>query len=366
MFTNQNKNIYHNYFMNLALNQARINLGNTKLNPSVGCVLVKNNNLISAGSTNFNGRPHAEFNAINFSKNDVKNSDLYVTLEPCSHYGKTKPCVKTIIKKKIKRVFFSINDPDPRSFNRCKNILNQKGIIVRSNIMSNKINNFYKSYLNFKNNLPFVTCKIAASKDFYTVNKNKKEWITNKFSRGRVHLMRSTHDCLITSSKTIIDDNPRLTCRINGLNKRSPSRIILDRTLKIPINSKVVKEAHIFPTLVFYNKYNKKKITLLKKFKVKTIKIPTDASGNLNLKIVLNKALLLGHSRIFLESGFTLIKSFLKKNLINDYQQFISNTHLGIKGKKGIKNSLIILNKKNKYINKVNLLGDKLITYNLK
>ena len=114
MFTNQNKNIYHNYFMNLALNQARINLGNTKLNPSVGCVLVKNNNLISAGSTNFNGRPHAEFNAINFSKNDVKNSDLYVTLEPCSHYGKTKPCVKTIIKKKIKRDFFSKNDPDPK------------------------------------------------------------------------------------------------------------------------------------------------------------------------------------------------------------------------------------------------------------
>jgi len=178
--------------------------------------------------------------------------------------------------------------------------------------------------------------------------------------------MRSIHDCLITSSKTIIDDNPRLTCRIEGLKKRSPTRIILDRKLEIPISSTVIKESSKYKTIVFYNVYNKKKINLLNKFKVNTIKIPTDNTGNLNLKIVLNKALLFGFSRIFLESGPTLMKSFLKKNLIDDLELFISKKNLGKKGKNSIKSNLIFLNKKNKYIRKVNLFGDKLITYKLK
>ena len=104
--------------MRLALLQAEKMLGNTKENPSVGCVITKNNQIISAGSTSINGRPHAEYNAINFSKTNLKKSELYSTLEPCSHYGKTPPCTSLIAKKKIKRVFFSINDPDPRSFNK--------------------------------------------------------------------------------------------------------------------------------------------------------------------------------------------------------------------------------------------------------
>ena len=104
--------------MKLALAQAQRNVGNTKTNPSVGCVIVKNGSLISAGFTSYNGRPHAEYNAINFSREKLCNSDLYVTLEPCSHFGKTAPCTKSIIKNKIKRVYFSIKDPDPRTYNK--------------------------------------------------------------------------------------------------------------------------------------------------------------------------------------------------------------------------------------------------------
>jgi len=109
MSIKQNKQSKHSFFMKLALMQAQRNLGNTKENPAVGCVIVKNDCIISAGCTGINGRPHAEQNAITYSKNDIKNSDLYVTLEPCSHYGKTPPCVKTIIRNKIKRVFFSLS-----------------------------------------------------------------------------------------------------------------------------------------------------------------------------------------------------------------------------------------------------------------
>ena len=104
--------------MNLALQQAHKSLGNTKSNPAVGCIITKNNHVISAGYTSIYGRPHAEYNAINLSKTNLKDADLYVTLEPCSHYGKTPPCVQTIINKKIKRVFFSVKDPDTRSYNK--------------------------------------------------------------------------------------------------------------------------------------------------------------------------------------------------------------------------------------------------------
>ena len=126
MFINQNKHANHSFFMRLALAQAQKNLGNTKENPSVGCVITKNNSIISIGFTSINGRPHAEQNAINLSKTNLKNSELYVTLEPCSHYGKTSPCTKSIIKNGIKKVFFSINDPDLRSYNKSTKLLRRK------------------------------------------------------------------------------------------------------------------------------------------------------------------------------------------------------------------------------------------------
>ena len=142
MFTNRNKYQNHIYYMRLALQQATRSLGNTKENPAVGCVIVKNNHLISAAYTSVNGRPHAEQNAINFSKINSRNSELYVTLEPCSHYGQTPPCVKSIIKNQIKKVFFAINDPDPRSFRKCSSTLRKKGVVVSNYILKNKINFF--------------------------------------------------------------------------------------------------------------------------------------------------------------------------------------------------------------------------------
>ena len=354
--------------MRLALHQARKVEGCTKTNPAVGCIITKNNHVISAGSTSINGRPHAEQNAINFSKTNLKNSQIYVTLEPCSHYGKTPPCVKSIIKNKIKKVYFSIRDPDSRSFDKSSKILRNSGIIVNKGLLNNEIKFFYRSYLNFKKKfLPFVTYKLAISKDFYTINKEKDKWITNEFSRGRVHLMRSNHDCIMTSSSTIINDNPRLTCRIDGLINKSPSRIILDNNLKIPVDSKIVKEANNYNTIIFHNKINKKKIRLLKKVKVKIFKIPLDNNGDLDLKKSLIKAKKLGFSRIFVESGIKLATSFLEKNLIDDFKLFISSKNLGKSGEANIKKYFryFLKNKKN-IIEKVNLFGDKLISYKLK
>ena len=159
MSTNQNKKHKSSYFMKLALHQAKCSLGNTKENPAVGCVVVKDNHIISVGHTSANGRPHAEHNAINYSKINPKDSELYVTLEPCSHYGKTPPCVKSIIRSKINKVFFSINDPDTRSYNKSTIILKRSGIAVHPNILNKEIKFFYRSYIKSKKSaLPFVTC----------------------------------------------------------------------------------------------------------------------------------------------------------------------------------------------------------------
>ena len=214
--------------------------------------------------------------------------------------------------------------------------------------------------------LPFVTAKMAVSKDLYT-NNLKKKWITNKFSRGRVHLMRSNHDCILTSVNTVIADNPKLTCRIDGLENLSPSRIILDKKLKIPITSNIVKTANNYRTFIFFSKTNKKKIKTLKHLKISLVKSPVTNDGNLDLKNILAKIRLLGFSRIFLESGLNLTTSFLKKGLVDDFQLFISSENLGRNGNNSFKKNMKLFLKNKKFtIAKVNLFGDRLISYKLK
>ena len=360
MSTNLNNKTRHSFFMNLALNQAKLNLGNTGLNPSVGCVIVKNKEIIGIGSTGYGGRPHAELNAIKNSYLNPSNSDMYITLEPCAHFGKTHPCINHIVNAKISRVFFSVNDPDERTFLKSKMILQKKGIKVHVGLLKKDISEFYRSYFyNKYNNLPFVTGKLAISKDFYSKNK-KNKWITNDLSRGRGHILRFRHDAIITSVKTVIDDNPRLNCRIDGLNKFSPIKFILDYDLKIPITSKIVKNALSEKTYIIYNKIIKKKLYLLKKKGLKTIYISDYYKERKKLIYILKKIFQLGYSRILIESGLTLLDAFLRDKLINDFYLFTSNNKANSSGvnssKKLIKN--ILKFKKKLYSKNINLNGD--------
>ena len=165
--------INHNHFLDLAFHLAEKNLGQTKLNPSVGTVIVRSGTVISSGVTSFQGRPHSEFNALNSLKNS-SGASLYTTLEPCTHYGKTPPCIDMIIKKKIKKVFYAFEDPDTRTYKKAKKILSKKGIRTKL-IRTKKYSKFYRSYfINKKLFIPFVSAKIAISKDYLTINKKKK------------------------------------------------------------------------------------------------------------------------------------------------------------------------------------------------
>jgi len=237
MYTSLNKDFI---YTKLAYRQAEINLGSTLSNPSVGCVVVKNDSVISSGYTSSNGRPHAEFNALKKNLN-YKGSDIFITLEPCSHHGKTPPCVNVIIKKKINRVVFSTNDIDERSKNFAEKKLKKKNIIVKKFILNKFAKEFYKSYfLQLSKKIPYIDAKLAISKDYLTINK-KYRWITNEKSRKLANLIRSKYDCILSTSKTINDDNPLLDCRIEGLEKKSPTVIIVDRFFKIKKNLKIFK-----------------------------------------------------------------------------------------------------------------------------
>ena len=310
--------------MELALNLARARQGHTGINPSVGCVIVKNDEIISIGQTNYNGRPHAEYNAINNSNENLKGSKMYVTLEPCSHYGKTPPCTNLIIKKKIKEVFYSINDIDKKVKGKSFKILKSKNIIVKKGLLKKDVGNFYSTYFfNRKNKLPFVTGKIATSKN-NIIYSNKSKRITDKHSDRLTHLLRYKNDSIMISYKTLNKDNPKLNCRLRGLEKFSPKRIILDNNLNTKINSYIFNTANKENTIIFYNNANKHKITLFKKKGIKLIKSNLTKTKYFDLKIVLKKLYKIGIRNILVEGGNDLSGSFLKNKLLNQFYLFKS------------------------------------------
>ncbi len=330
----------HKFFLNLAFQIAEKNLGQTGRNPSVGSIIVKNNTVISSGVTSPNGRPHAEYNALNKVKN-ITGSTLYTSLEPCIHHGKTPPCTDIIIKKNIKNVIYGYEDPDPRVYKKAKKILNSKGIKNKF-IKSKKYENFYKSYqINKKFKIPFISAKIAISKDYLTINK-KKKWITNVYSRKITHLIRHKHDGLISTSKTINYDNALLNCRIEGLNRHKPDLFIIDLNLKLKkklLLNKVLKKRKTY--LITYKK-NIKKIQIYKKKGFKIIYINSLTNKD-DFNLLFKKIYKMGYSRILVETGLTFLNTLIKNGLINDLYIFKTNYNLKKKGKnndtfKNIKN----------------------------
>ena len=347
----------------MAFELAKINLGSTKKNPSVGCIVEKNNTVLSSGHTSLDGRPHAEFNALN-KKIDFKNSNLYVTLEPCSHYGKTPPCTNIIKKKKVKAVFFSFTDQDTRSKNKSKNKLSANKIIVKKNILRNKGLEFYKSYSMQHNNLtPFIDAKIAISHDFFTKN-SKNGFITNENSRQRGNFLRSMYDCIISTSKTINSDNALMDCRIKGLEAKSPDLIILDRSLKLKKNLKFFSKRIDRKVFLFTSKKDGEKLSFFKKkgIKIKFIETLENKKDFNFLFSILKK---MGYNRIFIETGFTFLDLMLKFDYINNLYLFKSSSKLKKFGQ-NLATHKLIKNIKVKDRVKVNLNGDNLYKIKIK
>ncbi len=364
MSTKKNKfNHKDRFYMNLALNLARERLGLTGENPSVGCVIVKNDEVISFGQTGLNGIPHAEYNAIKTCKINLKGSKIYVSLEPCTHYGKTPPCSDIIIKSKIKEFIFSIIDSDITTKSKSFKIFKKKKIKVKFGLLHNEAKKIYKPYIyNKSKKLPFVTGKLAISKDKFIYSKKQKK-ITNEYSDSISHLLRYRNDSILITSKTLIVDNPRLNCRIEGLSKYSPKRIILDRKLSIKRKSYIFQTSNKKNTILFYNKGPLKKINILKKKGVKLIKLKTDNNNFFNLKLVLNKIYSLGCRNLLVEGGKTLTSSFLKLNIFNQFYLFQSSNKFGNTAKLNVYSEINRLSYKYKKKSKLNSFTEDDIIY---
>tara|TARA_A100001015_G_scaffold313421_1_gene420622 strand:- start:575 stop:1648 length:1074 start_codon:yes stop_codon:yes gene_type:complete len=348
--------INHNHYIDLAFQIAEKNLGRTRLNPSVGTVIVKNNTVISSAVTSYNGRPHSEFNALNNLK-DCKGASLYTTLEPCTHYAKTPPCINIIIKKKIKNVFYAFEDPDIRTFKKAKKFLKKKGIKTKL-IHSKKYRKFYQSYfINKKLSIPFITGKIAISKDYLTINK-KDKWITNETSRKIVHLLRNKHDCILSTSKSINHDDSLLNCRIEGLNNNKPDLFIIDSKLKLKKKLSLNNYLKVRKTFLITNKDNFNKTLVYKKMGYKIIFINKLEDKN-DFNSLCKKIYKKGYSRMLVESGLTFLNSLIKNKMIHDFYIFKSEKNLGKYGKNNDTSNYI--KKIHPKLLTINLNGDKLL-----
>jgi len=293
-------------------------------NPLVGALLVKNGNIIGEGYHKKYGGPHAEVEAINdciHKKNSPKGSILYVNLEPCSHHGKTPPCTELIIRSGIKKVVFSLVDPNPK-VNGIEE-LKKAGVETICGILEKEARELNKAFFKYQETaMPFVTLKIASSIDFKiwspTITK-----ITGKISQKFTHGLRSKSTSVLTGIGTILKDNPYLTVRL--VKGKNPTPIILDSTLRIPLTSNVLKQKNaIICTTI--SKSPKK--TQLENLGIKILTFKTLS----NLKPILKKLANLGHINILIEGGQKIISSFLKQNLADEIMLFIANKKLDNNG----------------------------------
>ena len=350
-------------YMEIALKLAISRYGHTGSNPSVGCVIVKHDKIISIGQTSINGRPHAESNAIKNSIDNLNGSKMYVTLEPCCHHGVTPPCTNLIIKSKISEVIYSVPDVDARVKNKSFKILKSKKIKVRKGLLEEKVKNFYSTYFfNRKKRLPYVTGKIAVSKNNLIYSKLDRK-ITNAKADRFTHLLRYKNDSLMISYKTLNNDNPKLNCRLKGLKKYSPKRIILDNNLNTKINSFIINTADKSNTIIFYNRASKSKILKFKKRGVNLIFSKIDNQGRFDFKILLKRLYKMNCRNLLIEGGDELTNHLLKNKIFNRFYFYESNKSLLKKSKYLYFNSLNLL--KQKYKKKINLklnLGNNKIT----
>jgi len=318
-FSSKDKN-----YMKLAINLARARRGLTGENPSVGCLIVKNDKIISIGQTGFGGRPHAEDSAIKNSFQKLDGSKMYVTLEPCNHYGKTPPCTNSIIRSGISELIYSMEDIDKRVKGKSFRILKNRNIKVKKGLLKENAKSLYESYIKNKTKkLPYITAKIAVSKNNLIYSKGSNR-ITNKNSDKITHYLRYKNDSIMISSKTLNIDNPKLNCRLKGYEKFSPKRIILDKDLKIKFKSFIFKSAKKGNTVLFHNSQDITKIKVLRKKGLTLIKTKLNRDRLLDLNIVLKKLFVLGTRNLLIEGGDKITKNLIKRRLVDTFYLFQS------------------------------------------
>ncbi len=312
------------YFLKETLRLARKGMGRTNPNPMVGCVIVKGERIISKGYHKKAGQIHAEIDALNNSKLDTKNATLYVNLEPCSHFGKTPPCVDAIIKAGIARVVCPFNDSNPRVQGNGIKILRDAGIQVVTGLLQEESMELNEAYFSFHlKKRPFIILKFAASLDGKIATRtHDSKWITNEEARRFARILRSNYQAVLAGINTIMTDDPHLDVRIKG--KNEPLRIILDSFLKIPLNSNVLKDNNVLIATTIHADKEKKQ-ELIKR----NIPIIIFDSEKIPLKELLKELAKKEIISVFVEGGSRVLGSFVDEGLADKVHVFTAPILIG-------------------------------------
>jgi diaminohydroxyphosphoribosylaminopyrimidine deaminase/5-amino-6-(5-phosphoribosylamino)uracil reductase len=318
-------------YIQLALEIAKKGIGEVSPNPLVGCILVKDNRIIGAGYHEKFGANHAEVNAIENAKEPVDGSTLFINLEPCSHFGKTPPCVEKIIEKKIKKVVIGTLDMNPLVSGNGVKKLKSAGIDVKVGVLEKEcidLNKFFFKYITHK--IPYITLKAAQTLDGKIADiKGGSQWISSVESRKFVHHLRANYDAVMVGAGTVEKDNPSLTVRLTD--GRNPRRIILDNALSLNIEKRLFAKNNDHKTILVTsrNNENKRKVKNLQDLGVKVLFARTDKAGNLNLKNVLRELAKNQIASVLVEGGSRVFSSFTKSRLYDDIYLFISPKLIG-------------------------------------
>jgi diaminohydroxyphosphoribosylaminopyrimidine deaminase/5-amino-6-(5-phosphoribosylamino)uracil reductase len=239
--------------MRHALRLAERALGSTAPNPAVGCVIVRNGRIAGRGWTQPGGRPHAETVALAAAGAGAAGATAYVTLEPCAHHGQTPPCANALAEAGIARVVAAVTDPDPRVAGGGFALLEQGGVAVTRGVLEDEATRLNAGFFRkVSQSRPLVALKIAQTLDGYVADPNgNSRWITSPEARRHGHLLRTQYDAILVGIGTVIADDPALTCRLPGLETRSPLRVILDSRLRLTPDSQLVRTVREFPVIVF-------------------------------------------------------------------------------------------------------------------
>ncbi|MEE6450060.1 bifunctional diaminohydroxyphosphoribosylaminopyrimidine deaminase/5-amino-6-(5-phosphoribosylamino)uracil reductase RibD [Gottfriedia acidiceleris] len=317
----------HEFYMNLAIQNAMATKGQTDPNPLVGSVIVNDNRIVGIGAHLKAGEPHAEINALRMAGDKAEGGTIYVTLEPCSHHGRTGPCAEAIVHAGLKKVVIATLDPNPLVAGRGVKILQDAGIEVIIGVceeQSIKMNEVFNKYI--VKNIPFVVMKSASTLDGkIATHSSDSKWITSAEARNDVHQLRNEIGAILVGVNTVLKDNPELTTRIP--NGRNPVRVILDSTLKIPLESKVVTDGQAETWIFTSQNHSEQKRSELENLGVKVFVTSNSNRVDLNemLKILGEHSI----SSLLVEGGGEVNASFINQNLVDKVIVYLAPKLIG-------------------------------------
>ena len=305
-------------------------------NPSVGCVIVKNENIIGEGVHLYTGEQHAEILALKDAGKHAQDSTAYLTLEPCSHYGNTPPCVESLIDAKVARVVVSMIDPDPRVSGKGVEQLRNKGVVVELGLMEHQARELNKGYISrMVNKRPYITIKLAMSLDGRTaLSSGDSKWITSEASRNDVHFFRAKADAIVTTESTVAHDNPMLNVRLQNKNLglkeacRQPLKVIFDKNLDVETTANIFQHGgkNIFITL----SKDKRKKAQIESLNSDVVCLTPDKSSRIPISQVfslLAKKYLI--NEVFVEAGPKFCGSLIEAKIVDELLIYMAPKLLG-------------------------------------